>query len=96
MAKITGKTKSGFQFSIEEEARDDMELLESIIKLDKGDYTAITDVVVRLLGDKQKEKLYEHCRDKKTGRVRVTKICDEVEAIFTAVENQDESDTKNS
>lgn len=95
MAKITGKTKTGFAFSIDEEARDDMELLENIIEIEKGAYTVIPDVVVGLLGKEQKEKLYEHCRNKKTGRVLATKVFAEVENIFSAIQEGD-SETKNS
>ena len=94
MAKITGKTKSGFAFSIDEEARNDMELLESIIAIESGKYESIPNVVTCLLGEKQKVKLYEHCRDKKTGRVLATSVFEEVENIFTAIQDG-ESATKN-
>lgn len=97
MAKVSGKTKTGFSFSIDEEARDDMELLENIIAIDNGDLRAVPVVVVSLLGEKQKEKLYEHCRDKKTGRVSATKVFEEVENIFNAIsESEEDSGTKNS
>ena len=95
MAKITGKTKTGFAFSIDEEARDDMEMLESIIAIEKGAYTAVPDVVISLLGKEQKAKLYEHCRNKKTGRVLASKVFAEIENIFNAIQ-EGESATKNS
>lgn len=94
MAKITGKTKTGFEFSIDEDARNDMELLENIIAIEKGAYTAVPDVVVSLLGEEQKKKLYEHCRNKKTGRVPATKVFAEVGSIFNAIQEGD-SETKN-
>lgn len=95
MAKITGKTKTGFSFSIDEEAKDDIELLEDIVEIEKGAYDAIPRVVVSLLGEGQKKKLYEHCRNKKTGRVPATKVFAEIENIFNAIEESN-SEIKNS
>ena len=90
---IKGKTESGFAFSIDEEARDDMELLDAILKLDAGEKQYMSEVVVRLLGEEQRDKLYDHCRGK-SGRVLASKVLAEVNGIFEAIQNSD-SDLKN-
>lgn len=90
---LKGKTDSGFSFSIEEEARDDMELLENITKLDAGQRELLPDVLVGLLGQEQKDKLYDYCRGK-SGRVSATKVFMELKSIFAAIEKS-EDDVKN-
>lgn len=94
MAKITGKTKSGFSFTIDEEVRDDMELFECFIAMGKGDDSVVPDVISGLLGETQKKKLYEHCRNKKTGRVVATMVFDEVKDIMDVAREKAEQ-TKN-
>lgn len=90
---IKGKTASGFAFLIDEEARDDMELLDVIVKLDAGEKQYMSEVVERLLGTKQRDKLYDHCRGK-SGRVLASKVLAEVSSIFEYIQNND-SDLKN-
>lgn len=90
---IKGKTESGFAFQIDEEARDDMELLDAILKLDAGERQYMSEVVERLLGEEQRNKLYDHCRGK-SGRVLASKVLSEVNGIFEVIQNSD-SDLKN-
>ena len=87
---LTGVTPSGFKFSIEEEARDDIELLENLSALQEGDMTAMPKIIKALLGEEQTKKLYDHCRGKK-GRTPVTKVAKELQDIFAAAK----SDIKN-
>jgi len=89
---ITGTTKSGFSFEIPEEAKDDMELLEGLINIDKGDLRSIPTVLILLLGAEQKKALYEHCRD--NGRVSSKKVLTELTEIFNATKSG-ESEVKN-
>lgn len=90
---IKGKTPSGFAFNITEEARDDMELLETIVKFDAGQKELVSDVLIGLLGQEQKDKLYDHCR-RKSGRVSATKVFQELHEIFDTIQNS-EDDLKN-
>ncbi len=90
---IKGKTESGFAFQIDEEARDDMELLDAIVKLDAGEKQYMSEVVERLLGSEQRDKLYDYCRGK-SGRVLASKVFAEITAIFDAIKNSDD-DLKN-
>ena len=55
MKKIKGMTSTGFSFEIDEEARDDMEILERLIDMSRGDLTAMPDVLLGLLGTEQKK-----------------------------------------
>lgn len=80
---ISGKTSTGFEFHLSEDALDDYELLEVISAVDKGDYSRITEMVEMLLGSEQKELLKENIR-KENGRVSAKKMLDEVTEIFNA------------
>lgn len=93
MKKIKGMTSTGFSFEIDEEARDDMEILERLIDMSRGDLTAMPDVLIGLLGAEQKKALYEHCRGK-SGRVSSKAVFAEVQSIFENTK-AGESDTKN-
>lgn len=77
-----GKTKSGFVFAIDEDVKDDMELLESFIELDSGNMTVLPKCITSLLGKDQKEKLYDHCRSEKTGRVSAQAVMREIKEIL--------------
>lgn len=79
---IKGTTKTGFRFSILEDSLDDMELLELIAKVDTNP-TLIPKLIEKLLGKKQKERLYNHCRSEK-GIVSSTKVSEELINIFSS------------
>lgn len=74
---MTGKTKSGFEYDIPEEAADDYELLEELMKIDDGDFTGVTKAVHRLLGEEQTKKLKEHLRGD-NGRVSAVAMMNEI------------------
>lgn len=82
---ISGKTTSGFAFSVSQDALDDYELFEGLVALDRKDVTAVPDVLQRLLGDKQKTALMEHCRDASTGRISNKTIMAELNRIMETV-----------
>lgn len=83
MAKIEGKTSSGFDFAIEESVFDDMELLDDLADIDRGNIAAVSSALTRVLGSDGKKALYEHCRGA-NGVVPVTRIGQELTDIFTA------------
>lgn len=76
-----GVTSSGFEFELADEALDDYELLEILHKIDNGDNGLIVDMVDKLLGESQKEKLKEHVRAE-NGRVSAKLLLGEVMEIF--------------
>ena len=76
-----GKTESGFEFAISEEALDDYELLEILAEIDNGNGGLVPEMVTRLLGKEQKEALKEHLRDK-NGKISTQSMMNEVMEIF--------------
>ncbi len=91
---IKGKTATGFAFTVSEDIRDDMELLEQLVAIDKGDLAEAPALVKSLLGEEQKKRLYDHCRGK-NGRVSSKKVFTEIKGIFDAIKDGGESDLKN-
>lgn len=80
---FTGKTSTGFEFKLEDEALDDYELLETLQEIDEGDFLKTTKMVTMLLGPDQRDSLKDHIRGK-NGRVSVEKMMSEVMEIFEA------------
>ncbi|MDD6561366.1 MAG: hypothetical protein PUF17_10455 [Lactimicrobium massiliense] len=80
---IKGITKSGFSFEVDEAVFNDAELLEDLAALDDGDVMKYPKVVKKILGTKQKAKLYDHVRDE-NGIVPLDKLGDEILDIFNA------------
>lgn len=76
----SGKTKSGFEFQIEDETLDDYELLEDLAKVDQGRTGKVVGVLEKLLGAEQKDKLKEHLRE--NGRVSAKRMFSELKEIF--------------
>lgn len=78
---ITGKTGSGFEFKIEDEALNDYELFEMLCEIDLGKETLVPRVATRLLGEEQKKALMDHLRV--NGRVPADAMIKDVMSIFT-------------
>ncbi len=78
---ITGKTQSGFNFSIEKDRLDNMELLDALAEIDAGNVAAISRASTLLLGDEQKKSLYEHLRGEK-GNVPIEAFTNEIADIM--------------
>lgn len=86
---ISGTTRSGFAFEVDEAALNDMELFEAITDLDTGDARAIVPISRKLLGS-QKAALYAHLRDG-AGRVPVDRFAEEIADIFSATKETKKS-----
>lgn len=80
---VTGTTSSGFAFSLDEKALDNMELVDTLAEMQSGDPLAISAVVRMVLGEEQRRALYEHLRTA-DGRVPATAVSDAVMEIFDA------------
>ena len=78
---MKGKTSSGFEYELNEEALDDYELLEDLCERDAGKMSNMSRVMNRLIGAEQKERLKEHLRTE-NGRVPMSKMMIEIEEIF--------------
>lgn len=75
-------TQSGFACQVDEEALDDMELLEELAELDKPvGVLHAPKALDRLIGKEQKAALYEHLRTA-SGRVKTSDVVTELFAII--------------
>lgn len=89
---VKGTTKDGFNFSVDPDNVKDMRVVELMAKT-KYDGLYFPELANRVLGEKQKEKLYDHLADKK-GRVSLDKFSNALEEIMIIVNEAEE--TKNS
>ena len=77
-------TKSGFKCKIDDAVLDDMELVDAMAAAQGDDPLQLTVVINKILGEKTKQKLYDHMRDK-NGRVPVEATTNEIVEIFEAL-----------
>ena len=89
---IRGKTANGFEFEIDDGVRDDLELAEWLILLERGDMGHLPETLVSLLGVDQKKRLYEFCRGE-NGRVSSVKVFETLNMITTELDKDE--DVKN-
>ena len=78
MKKI--RLENGLNLEIQDNALDNMELLDDLVELDEGNGYAISRVVGRILDKEQKQKLYDHLRV--DGVVQISKVVDCMKEIF--------------
>lgn len=90
MVKI--ETKTGYKCKVNEKVLEDIRFLEDFSKMEKGEITAIFDLMDRILGDEQKEKLYKHCEDK-DGLVPAETLGEELADVFEIL--SEKAETKN-
>lgn len=77
---MTGTTRSGFAYTVDDDLLDDMELLDALAEI--GDtVTSPSKFVVKLLGKQQRKALYDHIRDDQ-GKVRPEKVMEEVKDML--------------
>lgn len=76
--------ENGFECKIKKEALDDWELIENLREVDKGNVSAMVDVVPQLLGNEQAKALKDYLRDK-NGRVSIEKMTGAVAEILGAL-----------
>jgi len=79
---LKGKTKTGFEFEIDDAVLNDYELLELFADVDENPLL-VPKLVKTILGEKQKNKLIEHVRDEK-GIASADKVAKEIEDILTS------------
>ena len=88
---MKGKTKSGFEFDIDETIFDDWNFLEAyagMMKTDAVDGTQINaavDMIHLLFPKDEEERLIAFVKDKETSRVSTTKLFNVVQEIFEAI-----------
>lgn len=82
---INGKTKTGFQFSVDENCMNDMELVDILADDSVDEAFRMSSLVKKLLPGEQRKALYDHVRV--NGRVPVDAVIAEVEDIFASMGN---------
>ncbi|MDI9468680.1 MAG: hypothetical protein QM296_00560 [Bacillota bacterium] len=60
---LTGKTESGFEYTLEAQNLDNFELLELLIELEAKRMDLLPKIATLLLGQSQKTALMEHVRN---------------------------------
>lgn len=84
-----GTLENGFVFEIEESNLDNMELIDTLCKIDGGDIQSLPKATEMLLGIEQKERLYNHLRTEK-GNVPVSEFTKSLFEIIQKAGNKDE------
>ena len=88
---MKGKTKSGFEFNVDETIFDDFEFIEAYEGIMKPGATPDEQVhaamqLINLMFSKDElDRLKEFVRDKKTNRVSTAKVFNIVQEIFEAI-----------
>lgn len=86
---MKGKTSTGFEFDIEDERLDDMELVDIMAEIDENPLL-MPKLCKMLLGEEQKKRLYDHLRSE-DGRVPIEATTNAIQEIFNSL-----GDLKNS
>lgn len=76
------KTKSGFEYEIDPEVFDNMELVDALDEADGGNNLAVSRVCLLILGKDQKKKLYDHVRTE-SGKVPIEAVTNEIVEIIS-------------
>ena len=92
----SGKLQNGFKFKVDEASLDDMELLEDLAEIDKGNILKYPSAIERILGKEQKAKLYDKIREPETGKVTATATSEALTEIIEVLNSQTEDAGKNS
>ena len=82
---IKGKTKTGFEFEIEEKKLDNMELIDAIAESIENP-VKMSNVILLLLGKEGKKKLYDFFRND-DGCVPIEPVNTAVAEIFDSVKD---------
>lgn len=84
MSKIKGTLSNGFEYKINSDALDDIEFLEMLVDADDDDIASVMMLINKLLGKKQKQRLYDHLRNDK-GIVKASDVSGAISEMFDQV-----------
>lgn len=79
---MKGKTSTGFEFDIEDERLDDMELVDIMAEIDEKPLL-MPKLCKMILGEEQKKRLYDHLRSD-DGRVPIEATTNAIQEIFNS------------
>lgn len=88
---LKGKTSTGFEYELEDDALNDWEVLEDLTDIDDGHYGGAVRVLRRLLGDNQMKALKEHCRGENS-RITQSAMVNELADILKGTGAEDEKE----
>lgn len=80
---IQGKTESGFVYELEDDVMDNMELVDAMAKMQDDSPLSVSAVIKLVLGEEQRQKLYDHVR-LENGRVPASKVFEEIKEIINS------------
>lgn len=83
---LTGTTKSGFEYAIEDNRLDNMELLDAFTELSDDEAEsalAVSKVCLLMLGKQQRKRLYDHLR-REDGTVPTKEVGETIMEIMQA------------
>lgn len=83
---IDVKTQSGFCWSLDEDVMDDIELLDGLAALDRGEAVELPNVIKSMLGEDGRAALYEHIRTE-SGRVPISRAIAELGEIIESLKD---------
>lgn len=86
---MKGKTSNGFKFEFEDSRLDNMELMDCIAGVEKNPLL-FSRLCVLLLGEEQRDKLYDHLRTE-DGRVPIEAVSNAIEEIMNAADESKNS-----
>lgn len=79
-----GTLKNGFEYEIDDEIMDDMEMVEAVAEAQGENPLAVATVIKMALGEDQKKRLYDYIRNDK-GRVPVQEAVESLTEMFEAL-----------
>lgn len=79
---MKGKTKSGFEFDVEETVLDDYRILKALNEVSDGNSGRIVYVINKLLGPEQEESLMAHVEELNDGKCSASGMAAELKDIF--------------
>ena len=82
MKKI--KLASGISLNIDDNVLNNMELLDTLVAMDEGDWHAMSQTMSMILVPEEKKKLYDHLRNEK-GVVQIDAVSGALKDIFEAL-----------
>ena len=84
---MKGKLTNGFEFDIDANVLDNMELIDAMAEAQNDDPTKFSEATLLLLGREERKRLYDHLRDE-NGRVPVQAVADAFVEIFEILGDQ--------
>lgn len=82
----TGKTKTGFEYTFNEDLINDMEVIDALAEVQSGEnILAVSTVAKKLFSAEDRKRLYDHVR-LEDGRVPADALMEEVAEIISGSE----------